>query len=82
MIRLPLLTRPGCHLCDDMKALIHRTDECHRMRLEEVDISSNAELVRQFGSEIPVLMRDGQVVARTHATKDELLALLRGTETE
>ena len=82
MIRLTLLTRPGCHLCDDMKALIHRTDERHRMRLEEVDISSNAELVRRFGTEIPVLMRDGDVVARTRATEDELRALLASTETE
>ncbi len=82
MIRLTLLTRPGCHLCDDMKALIHRTDERHHVRLEEVDISSNAELVRRFGTEIPVLMRGGDVVARTRATEDELRALLFSTETE
>ena len=82
MIRLTLLTRPGCHLCDHMKALVQRTGERHDVMLEQVDISSHDELVRQFGTQIPVLMHGDRVVARTRTTEKDLLALLRTLDTE
>lgn len=82
MIRLTLLTRPGCHLCDDMKALVQRAGERHGVMLEEVDVSSHDELARQFGTQIPVLMHGDRVVARTRTTEDDLLALLRSMDTE
>ena len=75
MIRLTLLTRPGCQLCDAMKGTIQRMADRHHQAvvLEEVDISSDTALERRFGHEIPVLMHGDLVVARTRTTEDEIL---------
>lgn len=58
--RAVLYTRPGCHLCDEMKAEIARSRAGRRLRLVEVDISTDRALVRRFGRRIPVLELDGR----------------------
>jgi glutaredoxin len=55
-----LYTKPGCHLCDDARAVIE--DVCAQVgeAYAEVDITADAELVRRFGEEIPVTFVDGE----------------------
>ena len=54
-----LYSRPGCHLCDDARAVI----EAERLRmpfdLDEVDIETDDELVKAYGIRIPVVTVDG-----------------------
>ncbi|MDI5933952.1 glutaredoxin family protein [Halomonas kalidii] len=54
MIRLRLYTTLGCHLCEQLKALlaILVTEAYH---LEEVEISEDDALVERYGVRIPVL---------------------------
>ena len=78
--RLTLLTRAGCHLCDDMKALVAAAGRTRRLVLEEVDISSSAELERRYGAEIPVLMRGEVVLAQGRTTFAALLEQLQRTD--
>ncbi|MDX6325606.1 MAG: hypothetical protein QOK15_1960 [Nocardioidaceae bacterium] len=58
--RVTLYTKPGCHLCDDARAVIE--DVCAQVgeAYAEVDITADAELVRRFGEEIPVTFVDGE----------------------
>lgn len=58
--RVVLYSRPGCHLCDDARAVVARVCEEAGERFEEVDISSSAELTRRYGEEIPVTLVDGR----------------------
>ena len=76
MIRLTLYSRPGCHLCDEMKAVVGRIAASIPLSLEEVDISGHAELERLYGLEIPVLMIDGKKVAKYRIAEVELLRIL------
>jgi hypothetical protein len=78
MIALTLYSRPGCHLCDDMKAVITRvTRELPlAITLEEIDISTDADLEARYGVEIPVLLLDGRKVAKYRVTEAELARLL------
>ena len=78
MIALTLYSRPGCHLCDDMKAVITRVtrDITFPITFEEIDISLNAELEAIYGVEIPVLLVDGKKVAKFRVTEAELLRML------
>ena len=78
MIALTLYSRPGCHLCDEMKAVIARVGRTTPLRLEEVDISTDASLERLYGVEIPVLMVEGRKAAKYRVTEDELRRILRG----
>lgn len=79
MICLRLLTRPGCHLCDEMKKLLNQLSSEIDVSVEEVDITGDKTLERQFGSEIPVLMHKHEVVAKVRTSKALLLEQLRTT---
>jgi glutaredoxin len=71
---LTLYSRPGCHLCDDMKAVIARVraSSLTPMTLEEIDISTDAELEARYGTEIPVLLLNGRKVAKYRVSEAEL----------
>jgi len=78
MIALTLYSRPGCHLCDDMKAVIARVATQHAVdvTLEEIDISTDADLESRYGTEIPVLLLNGRKVAKYRVTEVELARVL------
>ncbi len=61
---LTLYSRPGCHLCEEMKAVVERVRREHPIELYEVDISGDLELERRYGQEIPVLELDGKKIAK------------------
>ena len=56
MIALTLYSRPGCHLCDDARAVLDRVGEPY----EEVDIESDDALHRRYLERIPVVVVDGE----------------------
>ena len=78
MIALTLYSRPGCHLCDEMKAVIARvTRELPvDIALQEIDISTDADLESRYGVEIPVLLIEGKKVAKYRVTERELTQML------
>ncbi len=78
MISLTLYSRPGCHLCDEMKAVIHRVATTIPLSLEEIDISADAELETRYGLEIPVLLVDGKKAAKYRVTETDLARILKG----
>ena len=78
MIHLTLYSRPGCHLCDEMKALIERVRASTPLMLEVVDISTDQELEDRYGLEIPVLLIAGRKVAKYRIGEAELRRTLAG----
>ena len=76
MITLTLYSRPGCHLCDEMKAVIQRVAQSNPLQLEEVDISTSADLEERYGLEIPVLMVEGKKAAKYRIGEAELRKVL------
>jgi glutaredoxin len=78
MIAVTIYSRPGCHLCDDMKAIVHRVARTIPLSIEEIDISTDAALEAEFGLEIPVLFVAGKKAAKYRVGEDELRRLLAG----
>ena len=76
MTHLTIYSRPGCHLCDEMKAVVHRVSVSIPLSLDEVDISGDAELERLYGLEIPVLMIEGKKVAKYRIGESELVRIV------
>ena len=76
MTNLTIYSRPGCHLCDEMKAVVRRVSASIPISLEEIDISGDTELERVYGLEIPVLLADGKKVAKYRIGEGELLRIL------
>jgi glutaredoxin-like protein DUF836 len=55
-----LYTKPGCHLCEDAAASLGRLRSGHPHALHLVDITSDPDLLRQYGERIPVLAIAGR----------------------
>ena len=58
--RITLYSRPGCHLCDDARAVVERVCADTGEEYLEVDVTGSAELVRAYGEQIPVTLVDGR----------------------
>ena len=78
VIALTLYSRPGCHLCDEMKTVINRVAQSTPLQLEEIDISSSADLEERYGLEIPVLFVAGKKAAKYRIGEGELRRVLAG----
>ena len=78
MTTLTIYSRPGCHLCDEMKAIVMRVvgPMAGRVAVNEVDISGNPDLEAQYGLEIPVLTVDGKKAAKYRVTETALARIL------
>jgi hypothetical protein len=64
VIELRLLSRPGCHLCEEMRSEVDRLLEGDAHRWEVVDVDSDDELARRWGDSIPVLFVNGRLFAK------------------
>ncbi len=61
-LELTLFGRPGCHLCDDMRAAVAEFQPAYGFSLREIDIDSDPTLAERYGRLIPVLAGpDGEI---------------------
>ena len=60
MPTVTLYGKPGCHLCDEARAVVLELRARRRFDLEEVDVSVDPGLHRLYGERIPVLALDGE----------------------
>lgn len=57
--RVILYGKPGCHLCDDARAVIERVCAELGESYAEISILDDPALMERFGEEIPVTFVDG-----------------------
>ena len=69
---LVLYSRPGCHLCDDLKEIVVPVARELGCVLEEIDISGHPDLEARYGTEIPVLLINGRKAFKYRLTEHEL----------
>ena len=58
--RVTLYGRPGCHLCDDARAVVARVCADLGESYDEISIDDDPQLQDRFGEEIPVVFVDGR----------------------
>jgi glutaredoxin len=78
VIALTIYSRPGCHLCDEMKAVVQNVAGTIPLSLEDIDIYGDDELEERYGLEVPVLFVEGERVASVRITEKELRRVLAG----
>ena len=71
-MRVVLVTRQGCHLCDDALGLLQELDA----QPELADVDDDDELYRLYDFRVPVVLVDGEVVAEGRIRRDQLAAAL------
>ena len=57
--RIRLLTKPGCHLCDEAREVVSRVAAELGERWDEVDITTDEALFARYWEQIPVTLVDG-----------------------
>jgi glutaredoxin len=72
--RLVLYGRPGCHLCDDARAVLQRVGE----PFEERDVEADDELLKRYLVRIPVVVLDGEELYDHFVDEPDLRARLAG----
>jgi len=75
---LTIYSRPGCHLCEEMKAVVAHVAREVPLHVEEIDISRDPNLEARYGLEIPVLLVDGRRAAKYRVTEEDLRRVLTG----
>jgi glutaredoxin len=75
--RVTLLGKPGCHLCDEARAVIAAVTAELGVDYEELDITTDAELYTRWWEQIPVTLVDGVQHDFWRVDPDRLRAALR-----
>lgn len=76
--RVRLLTKPGCHLCDDARAVVARVVAELGESWDEVDITTDEDLNAAYWEQIPVTLVDGRQHGYWHVDEARLRAALGG----
>ena len=79
--RLTLLGKPGCHLCDDARAIVLEVLADHpEVEFDEASILDDPELLERYVEEIPVVLIDDRVHTIWRVDADRLRRVLDGVD--
>ncbi len=67
-MRVVLVTRAGCHLCDEALSLLHELG----LEPELADVDADDALFATYDWRVPVVLVDGAVVAEGAITRQQL----------
>jgi glutaredoxin len=73
-VRLTLLIRAYCHLCDDMRMAL--AEHVPDVAVLEVDVDADPALEARWGAQVPVLLAEGQEVCHYRLDTRALDAIL------
>jgi hypothetical protein len=75
-LKLTVLSREYCHLCDELLAGLRQFQGRYDFEIEVVDVDRHPELEERWGDKVPVLL-DGPIeVCHYHLDPDALVARL------
>jgi Glutaredoxin-like domain (DUF836) len=74
--RITLLSKPGCHLCDDARAVITRVAADLGVPWDERDITASVQDMAEYWDKIPVTMVDGVTHDFWRVSEDRLRTAL------
>jgi len=66
-----LYTKPGCHLCEDAKAIIDPLIAEFGATLREINIDTDSHLTEQFGYDIPVIFINDRKAAKHRVNPEQ-----------
>jgi Glutaredoxin-like domain (DUF836) len=76
--RYELVTRGGCHLCDEMAVVLDAVLPSFGLAYTARDVDAEPELRERFSDVVPVLLRDGRPVAKVRVDRAALHRIVQG----
>jgi glutaredoxin len=74
-----LVTRDGCHLCDDARAALVRVVEPLGVTWREIDVDADPDRLEAYGDRVPVVLVDGREHGYWRVEEDRLRRALLAT---
>lgn len=74
--RVRLISKPGCHLCDDAREIIAAVTAELGESFDEVNMLEDPDLIERYGEMIPVTFVDGAQHDYWRVNPDRLRAAL------
>lgn len=78
-VEVVVYERAGCHLCEEMLAVVENLQSEFSIAVRRVDIGGSAGLEARFGTEIPVLFVGGRKAFKYRVTAERLRERIRRT---
>lgn len=72
-----LYTRPGCHLCEEARAVMLDAGCADEFQLEEIDIDDDPALKESYGLQIPLITINGREAFRYRLSAAEFKQRIR-----
>lgn len=63
-IRIEIYSRPGCHLCDQARAVIEEFRGVYAMTIRTISVETSVDLENRYGTDIPVVFLNGEEAFR------------------
>ena len=76
--RITLITKPGCHLCDDARAVVEKVAAETGAEVEEINMLEHPDLVAKYAEQIPVTLVDGKQHDYWRVDEDRLRRAVTG----
>jgi glutaredoxin-like protein DUF836 len=73
-----LVTRDGCHLCDEMAAVLDDVLPGYGLSWSPRNVDAEPALRERFTDLVPVLLREGQPVAKVRLDRRSLIRIVEG----
>lgn len=74
--RVTLISKPGCHLCEDARAVVAQVTAELGESFDELSVLDDPELMARYAEEIPVTLVDGRQHDYWRVDPDRLRAAL------
>ena len=75
-MRFVLYSRPGCGLCEEMRAELDRLPAAQGYPLDVLDVDADSDIRVRYGHKIPVLLFAGELVCHGRLDPEEVLKAL------
>jgi len=73
MTTVTLYSRPGCHLCDEARAILDRMRERTPFEVDEINIETDDALHARYLERIPVVAVDGEELSEYFVDEEALI---------
>lgn len=75
--RIVVYSKPGCHLCEDAVQLLQGLHREFDLTIDEIDITTDRELFKNYFEKIPVLIVDNRHTLAAPIRLDDVRAALK-----
>ncbi len=74
--RVVLITRAGCHLCQEAEAVLHEVCGRRQVSWRSLDVDVDRRRCSKWGDHVPVTFVDGRLLSRWILDRDALVSAL------